>query len=68
MSFLLTEALKENYDGIIVGTNSFNKYGIEYDEVIAFKPNQIKSVDNKGAFDENDFRINYAKISMGQIV
>ena len=59
-SDLITKALqKKGYDGIIVGKNKFGKYGIEYDEVIAFEPTQIKSVYNKGTFNPHDPRISF---------
>ena len=59
-SDLITKKLQEKgYDGIIVGKNKFGKYGIEYDEVIAFEPTQIKSVYNKGTFNPHDPRISF---------
>lgn len=46
----VTERLqKKNYDGLII-KNSDGQDDIKYDEYIVFKPEQIKSIDNKGTW------------------
>lgn len=46
------ELIKRGYDGIITGS-----------EYVAFKPEQIKSVFNRGTFDPNDARILYQRLT-----
>ena len=50
--------IKQGYDGIIIkNTKLDDKTGS--DDYIVFNPNQIKSVDNQGTFDENNPNIYY---------
>ena len=51
----LTEVLESNgYDGSVL------KYGSGFDEAVAFHPNQIKSVWNKGTFDPSNDDISFS--------
>lgn len=53
----ITETLKSmGYDGVIFGYNMNPSRGIEY---VAFEPNQIKSVDNRGAYSKTSPNIYY---------
>jgi hypothetical protein len=51
----ITKALKSmGYDGVIFGYNNNPAKGIEY---VAFNPNQIKSIDNRGTYSLTDNNI-----------
>lgn len=55
LSKAVTEVLKEKgYDGIVADVSN-STTGTK--EIVAFKPTQIKSVNNRGTFDPNDPRI-----------
>lgn len=55
----LTEELKtQGYDGVMVYAENIDRIN-KLDEVVAFEPEQIKSVFNRGTFDPNDSRILY---------
>ena len=55
------ELLKQGYDGIILRNTNVDTRSIEdvHDVYIAFEPEQIKSVNNRGTFDANNPNIFY---------
>lgn len=66
---LKTDAVNEGYDGIIIESNDYSggEYNIDRaeelrsDNYIVFKPEQIKSIYNRGTFDKTDKRIMFSK-------
>ena len=56
---------KDGHDGIIDATKYQNRTGA-INEIVAFEPNQIKSVDNRGTFSKDDDNIHHQGSAKGK--
>lgn len=66
MDKLVKKAIENNYDGLII--KDIVDEGLLSDQYVVFNPEQIKSVNNQGTFDENNPNIYFQKGDYNDII